>query len=176
MDDSHPFCSMSIVRSIHEIRLFQTLTLKLQSQGNGCDQRAKSYSQPSILLTRFLFISHQSDQQFLRYRYFEIWPWNIQGQGHEWGKKVKVTYCTQYPTDALPFRFTSIGQPFLRYGQNSFWPWRNTSEIFKQTTIFDRIFPRSSQVITMTRAIKLLRFVVIGWVILTFSCRQPNFC
>ena len=23
--------------------------------------------------------------------------------------KVKVTYCTQHPTDALPFRFTSIG-------------------------------------------------------------------
>ena len=39
MDDSHPFCSMSIGRSIHEIRLLQTLTLKLQSQGHGCDQR-----------------------------------------------------------------------------------------------------------------------------------------
>ena len=64
--------------------------------------KGKSYSQPSILLTRFLFISHQSDQQFLRYSYFEIWPWNIQGQGHEWGKKVKVTYypvsnrCTSF--------------------------------------------------------------------------------
>ena len=133
MDDSHPFCSMSIGRSIHEIRLFQTLILKLESQRHGCDQRAKSYNQHSILLTRFLFISHQSDQQFPRYSYFEIWPWNIQGQGHEWGKKAKVIYCTQYPTDALPFRFTSIGQPFLRYGQNSFWPWRNTSEIFKQS-------------------------------------------
>ena len=27
--------------------------------------------------------SHQSDQQFLRYTYFEIWPWKIQDQGHE---------------------------------------------------------------------------------------------
>ena len=146
MDDSHPFCSMSIGRSIHEIRLLQTLTLKLQSQGHGCDQRANHIvSQPSILLTRFLFISHQSDQQFLRYSYFEIWPWNIQGQSHEWGKKVKVTYCTQYPTDALPFRFTSIGQPFLRYGQNSFWPWRNTSEIKKKIakiTIFGIFFSK----------------------------------
>ena len=107
--------------------------------------KGKSYSEPSILLTRFLFISHQSDQQFLRYSYFEIWPWNIQGQGHEWGKKVKVTYCTQYPTDALPFRFTSIGQPFLRYGQNSFWPWRDTSEILKKIakiTIFGIIFSK----------------------------------
>ena len=33
----------------------------------------------------YLFISNQSDQQFLRYSYFEIWPWNIQDQGHEWG-------------------------------------------------------------------------------------------
>ena len=32
--------------------------------------KGKSYSRPSILLTRFLFISHQSDQQFLRYNYF----------------------------------------------------------------------------------------------------------
>ena len=28
-------------------------------------------------------IHFTSDQQFLRYSYFEIWPWNIQGQGHE---------------------------------------------------------------------------------------------
>ena len=55
-----------------------------QGQGHGCGQRAKSYSQPSILLICFPFISHQSDQQFLRYSYFEIWPWNTQGQGHEW--------------------------------------------------------------------------------------------
>ena len=42
--------------------LFQTLTLKLQGQGHGCGQRAKSYSQPCILLISFLFVSHQSNQ------------------------------------------------------------------------------------------------------------------
>ena len=31
--------------------------------------------------------------------------------------KVKVTYCTQYPTNALPFRFTSIDQSH-RYGRH----------------------------------------------------------
>ena len=47
-------------------------------------------------------------QKFLRYSYFEIWPWNIQSRS--WVRsKVKVTYCTQHPTDALPFCFTSIG-------------------------------------------------------------------
>ena len=85
MDDSHPLLSMSIRHRIPEIRLFQILTLKFQGQGDGCGQRVRSYSWPSILLTCFLLISHQSDQQSLRYSYFEIWPWNIQGQGHEWG-------------------------------------------------------------------------------------------
>ena len=117
---------------IPEIKLFQTLTLKLQGQGHGCGQRARSYNQCwgqfrscnsnsnsgktkiynsnsnsmtcnsnsnstasnsnsnsgigigyainsnsgidpnpaynrlSIILTHLLFISHQSDQQFLR--------------------------------------------------------------------------------------------------------------
>ena len=37
------------------------------------------------------------------------------------GSKVKVTYCNQYPTDAL-FVSHQSDQPFLRYGQNSFWP------------------------------------------------------
>ena len=65
MDDSHPFGSMSIRHPIPEIRLFQTLTLELQSEGHGCGQKAMSYSCPSFLSIRFLFISHQSDQQFL---------------------------------------------------------------------------------------------------------------
>ena len=62
MDDSHLFRSMSIDHPVLGIRLFQTLTLKLQGQDHGCGQRERSYSQPSILLICFLFISHQSDQ------------------------------------------------------------------------------------------------------------------
>ena len=91
----------------NHIQNFQTLTLKLQ--GHGCGQRARSYSQPGILLISFLFISHQSDQQFLRYSYFEIWPWKIDQRLRSWVRsKVKVTY-TKHPTDAFPFHFTSIG-------------------------------------------------------------------
>ena len=30
-----------------------------------------------------------SDQQFLRCSYIEIWPWNIQGWGHEWGQMLR---------------------------------------------------------------------------------------
>ena len=87
-----------------------------------CGQRARSYSQPSIPLIRFLFISHQSDQQFLRYSYFEIWPCNIQGQGHEWGQRSRSHIIPSI--QPMPFLFVSyqLDQPFLRYGQNSIWP------------------------------------------------------
>ena len=68
MDDSHPFRSMSIGCPIPEIKLFQTLTLKfqLQGQGHGCGQRARSYIQPSIILTHFVFISHQTNNSWER--------------------------------------------------------------------------------------------------------------
>ena len=48
--------------------------------------------------------SHQSDQNFLRESYFEIWPWNIQGQGYEWGQRsrshivpsIQPNQCTSF--------------------------------------------------------------------------------
>ena len=42
MIDSHLFRSISIGPPLPEIRLFQTLTFKLQAQGHGCGQRARS--------------------------------------------------------------------------------------------------------------------------------------
>ena len=180
MDDSHPFHTMSFGCPIPEIRLFQTLTLKLQGQGYGCGQRAKSYIQPSILLIRFLFISHQSDQQFLRCSYFEIWPWNIQGQGHEWGQRSRSHIIPSIQPMHFLFVSHQSDQPFLRYGQKTIWPWKITSKIFKgkfaKITVSNQSSPKSIQVITMTRAIKRPCFVVIGWVVLTLSCRQANFC
>ena len=47
---------------------------------------------------------------------------------------------------------------------------------FAKITVFNRISPKSNQVITMTRATKLPRFVVIWRVVLTLSRRQANFC
>ena len=64
-------------------------------------------------------------------------------------------------------------QPFLRYGQNSVWPWN--TDIFRricQNNSFNRMSSKSNQVITMARATKLPRFVVIRWVILTISRRK----
>ena len=126
MDDSYPFHSMSIGCPIPDIRLFKTLTLKLQGQGLGYGQRARSYSQLSIC---FLFTSHQSDQQFLRYSYFKILPWNIQGQGHKWGQRSMSHIIPSIQPTHFLFISHQLDQPFLRYGQNSFWPWKNKSKI-----------------------------------------------
>ena len=168
---------MSIGRPIPEIKQFQTLTLKLQDQGHGCDQGAMSHSRPSILSTRFLFISHQSDQQFLRYSYFEILPWNIQGQGHEWGQRSKSHII--HSIKPMNFLFVShqSDQSFLRYGQNSVEHWKNISEIFKEICQNNSFQQKCShQVINMTRTMKLPCFVVIWWVFLTLSRRQANLC
>ena len=198
MDDSHPFCSMPLGRPIPEKKLFQTLTLKfqLQGQGHGCGQRARSYNRPSIILTHFIFISHQSHQQFLRKSYFEIWPWNIQGQGHEWGLRSRSHIVLSIQPMHFLFVSHQSDLPFLRYGQNSVWPWKNTSEIlrdmakivwpwkknirnfyrkFAQIKVSNRTSPKSNQVITMTGAIKLPCFVVIQWVVLTLLRKQAIF-
>ena len=129
MDDSHPFRSMSIGHPIPEIRLFQTLTLKLQGQGHGCGQRARSYNQPSILLICFLFISHQSIQQFLRYSYFEIWPWNIQGQGHEWGQRSRSHIIPSI--QLMHFLFVSHQLPKPKI----YFPWRTQHENIPNTHV-----------------------------------------
>ena len=74
MMDSHPFHFMSI-NPIPQIRLFQTLTLKLQGHSHGWGQRSRSHDSPSIQLMRLFFVSHQSDQPFLRYVQLSVWPW-----------------------------------------------------------------------------------------------------
>ena len=100
------FVPLSIGCPIPEIRLLQTLTLKLQGQDHGCGQWARSYIQPNILFIHFLFLSNQSHQQFPRYSYLKF----DHPRSRSWVRStVKITYYTQYPTDALLFHFTSIG-------------------------------------------------------------------
>ena len=65
------FLSLSIGRPIPEMKLFQTLTLKLQGQGHGCGQRARSYNRPGIISTQFLFISHNSGDGAISKFYLE---------------------------------------------------------------------------------------------------------
>ena len=117
------------------------------------------------------FISHQSDQQFLRYNYFEIWSWNIHDQDHEWGHRSMSHIIPSI--EPMHFLFVShqSNQPFLRYGQimsdlekthpKFFW-WK-----FAKITVVTRTASQSNQVTSMTRAMKFPCFVVIRWVVLT---------
>ena len=129
MDEWIISVSFHVNRRSHswEKRLCQTLTLKLQGQGHGSGQRAGSYSWSSILLTCFLFMSHQSDQQFQRYSYSEIWPWNNQGQGREWGRRSRSHIIPSIQPMHFLFASHQWDRQFLRYGPNSVWPWKNTS-------------------------------------------------
>ena len=94
--------------------------------------KGKVIKSPSIILTHFVFISHQSDQQFMRKSYFEIWPWNIQGQGHEWGQRSRSHIVPSIQLMHFLFVSHQLDQPFLRYGQNNVWPWKNTSKFFEE--------------------------------------------
>ena len=95
-------------------------------------QRARLYSQPIILLIHFLFISHQSNQQLLRYSYFEIWPWNIESQGHAWGQSTRSHIISSIQLMLFLFISHQSDQSFLRYGQNSAWPWKKHLKLLKK--------------------------------------------
>ena len=124
---------------------------------------ARSYSRPSILLIRFLFISHQPDKKFLSYSYFEIWRWNIQGQGHELGQRSWSHIISSIQSMHFLFVSHQSDQRFLRYGQNSF-DRKKTHPNFwmKICQNNNKTSPKSDQIITMARAIKPPCLVVIG--------------
>ena len=129
MINSHPFHSMSISPPIPQIRLFQTLTLKLQGQGHVWGQRS---SHPvSNRCTSFSF--------------------HINRTNHSWEMSNRVFDLQKtHPKIA--------------------------KKIWQKKRVSNRIPPKSNQVINMTREIWLLSFVWIGWMVLTLSCRQANFC
>ena len=100
--DSHPFNSMSICHPIPEIRLFQSLTLKIQGQGHGWGERWKSQSGCNILSTHILFIPCQSGIPFLSYDVFKIWLWK---------SRVKVmseVTVQSHNVGLTSYRFTSL--------------------------------------------------------------------
>ena len=58
--------------------------------------------------------------------YFEIWPWNIQGQGHEQGQRSR----SHVVPSVQPMRFLFVSHQSDQPFQKCFWPWKNTSEFF----------------------------------------------
>ena len=55
MNDSHPFCTMSISPPIPEICIFQNSTAKFRGQGYVCGQRSRSHCWLGNQLVYFLF-------------------------------------------------------------------------------------------------------------------------
>ena len=47
----------------------------------------KTTESAHYLIDLFSFCFTSIRWQLLRYSYFEIWPWKIKGQGHEWGQR-----------------------------------------------------------------------------------------
>ena len=127
----------------------------------------------------FAFFSFHINQITIpQYSYFEIWPWQIKGQGHGWGQRSRSHSSPSIQSMYLLFISHQSDQPFLRYVQKSVWPWKNTSEILEENLLKTELITEFLQ--------NLIRWwpwpeeysyqVVIGWVVITLSCRQANFC
>ena len=87
-------------------------------------QRARSYGRLSILLICFLFISHQSDQQFLRtISKFDLEKFTIKvmsevkGQGH-------IVYPVSNPCTSFLFHINRINHYWYMF--KVVWPWKKT--------------------------------------------------
>ena len=105
-------------------------------------------------------------------------PWNIQGQSHEWGQRSRSHIIPSIqPMHSLFISHQSV-QSFLRYGQNSLTFKKHIQNFLRKSAkiiVSNKTSPKSNQVMTMMRAIKLPRSVVIVWVVLTLLCRQQIF-
>ena len=94
MIDSHRFCSMSVSPPIPEIRLFQTLTLKLRGQCNGCGQRAQSHTVGPVYTWFAFFLFHINQRTIPEIQLFQnLTLQNSRSRSWVWSK-VKVMYLT----------------------------------------------------------------------------------
>ena len=105
---------------------------------------------------------------------------NIQGQGHEWCQMPKSHIIFSIQTKHFRFRFTSIGPNIPEIWPKQCLALKKHIRIFlrkfAKIRVSNRTFPKSNQVIAITRTIKLLHCVVMGLVVLTLSCREAYFC
>ena len=157
MIDSHPLRSMPITPPIPQIRLFQTLTLKLQGQVHGFGQMARPCSQPSIKLTFILFVSHQSDinscntailKFYLEKSKVKVMS-EVKGQGH-------IVHPVYNRCMSVSFHINRTNHSWGM--SNSVWLWKkkniqNFQRKFGKKTNFNKMLPKYYQVISMTREI-----------------------
>ena len=122
----------------------------------------------------FAFFLFHINQIFMRYSYFEIWPWKINGQGHGWDQS-HIIHTISKRCTSFSFHINRNNHSWDMSNRVFYlakYRWNFQKEIWQKK----KVSKKSHQVISMTRGISLPGFVVIGWVVLTLSCRQANFC
>ena len=113
MIDSYPFRSMSVSPPNPQIRLFQTLILKLKCQGHGCGQRARPFLSPVSIWYAFCLL-HQSDYN-LYYTAILKFDLKIKCQCHGWGQSSMSHSLPSIQSIHILFVSHQSDQPFLIY-------------------------------------------------------------
>ena len=103
---------MSIGHPILELRLFQSLTLKIKGEGHGWGGHWKSQCGSSIVSTHILLVPCQLALPFLRYRIFKVCP-------SKWWVKVMGEVTVQSHNVGLTsYRFTPLSFHVNQHFQN----------------------------------------------------------
>ena len=150
MGHSHPFCILSVSPPIPEIRLFQTLPLKLHGHGHRCGQMARSCSLWRSTLLQFNQTNNTWDTTLSKCD-LEKSKVKVMGQ-------VKVQGHTVHPvSNQCTSCLFSVNRTNHYWDMaNSVLPWKKASEILKtnsQKKLFNRISLKSTQVMTIIRAL-----------------------
>ena len=118
-------------------------------------------------------IQYQWVLSLLGLGYFKLWPWKIQL------KAMDEVKCQGPIVDPISNQctFPTIHEIW----PIDVWPGKKASDILKKKRKnclkkFNIIPPTFNQVLSTTRGILLLSFVVIEYRVLTLSCRQAHFC
>ena len=147
-----PFRSVSISPPIPQLRLFQTLTFKLQGQGHGCGQRSKTKQSAQYLIC-FLFVLHQSDNNSWDAAILKFDPEKstvkVMGEVKVWGH---ILHPVSNQCTCFSFYINRTNHSW-DMSNRVFDLEKNRSEILKENLAkkgFNKIAPKSNQVISMT--------------------------
>ena len=106
----------------------------------------------------FLSVSISVPTPIPEIRLFQTLTFKLQGQGHGWGQMSRShSSPSQHPTNAPPFRFTSIGPIIPEICPKECWTLekhiQNFRRKFAKNRVSNSIPPKSTQGMAMTREI-----------------------
>ena len=144
------FCFVAIKQFLVEIQQIPHLTVNIQGQGHGQGQTRWSHLRPSFQSICLLFVSWQSNNFWLRYSKFHIWPWKfkvkvmakVKPDGPIWGLAFNCYVCILFRGNRTIFgwdignsRF-DLGSPIPKNEFEILWKkiikksfWQNSSNI-----------------------------------------------